>query len=605
MKEGTLKIHSENILPIIKKWLYSEKDIFARELVSNSCDAISKLKQLVSQEDDYKIEVVIDSENKKIIFRDNGLGMDHEEVEKYIAQLAFSGAEEFVKQYDQSKAQEPIIGHFGLGFYSSFMVSDKVDIHTLSYKEGAEGVFWSSDGSSTYTIGKKEKEGRGTEVTLHLSADEEEYLNDSRLKKILTNYCGFLPYPILLNGVRVNEVEPLWIKAPSECTDKEYTDFYHTLFPSEPEPLFWIHLNVDYPFNLKGILYFPKVKSENEFSKKSIKLFCNRVFVSESCQDLIPDYLMLLRGCIDSPDIPLNVSRSYLQMDRTVRQVGQHIAKKIADRLSHLYSHEREKFISFWPDLETIIKFGVLQDEKFYEKVKDFLIWKNCEGLWTTVEEVLERSQGKELFYTQDERQADAFIQLYKQKGIEVLVTAAHILDQSLIQFLERKTGAKFKRIDSALEGAIIDLSKEKTILDGEGKSEGSRLADLFRAKLEGENLEVEAKSLASDSLFGFLMIKEEERRMRDALAMRDKSMLSLMPLKPTFVINTNSKLINAMLKVEKRDPELAKEMAISLYDLARLSSREMEPEGLATFITRSGQVLENLACKLTDETKM
>jgi len=604
MAEGKLKIHSENILPIIKKWLYSDKDIFVRELVSNSCDAISKLKILIdATAETFRIDITIDKEKKQLIFEDNGLGMDHDEVEKYIAQLAFSGAEDFVKKYEQKNEKEQIIGHFGLGFYSSFMVANHVEIQTLSYKPEAKAVCWKSDGSSTYTIDASERLKRGTKIILSLADDEAEYLEEARLKEILRQNCAFLPYPIHLNGTEINEKEPLWLKAPAECTEQEYLDFYHTLFPMEGDPLFWIHLNVDYPFHLKGILYFPRLSKENDIKKQSIKLFCNRVFVSDNCQDLLPDYLMLLKGAIDSPDIPLNVSRSYLQMDRTVRQLGQHIAKKIADRLNVLYRDDREKFISYWKDIETILKYGALQDEKFYEKIKSFLIWKTSNDTWATVEEVLEASGKKEIFYTQDEKQSSQILNLYKEQKIEVLIVPHTLLDQALIQFLESKTDSVFKRIDSALEESICDPSKEKGLLDAEGRSEGGKLADLFRKNLETQNLEVEAKSLANNSLFGFLMMKEQERRMRDSFAFRNQEMMGHAHglVKPTFVINTNNKLIQAISKVEKSDPDLAKEMVLEVYDLAQLSQQEMRGEDLSHFIERSGQVLEKLACKLTD----
>lgn len=594
---GTLKIHSENILPIIKKWLYSDKDIFVRELVSNGCDAISKLKKL-QEETNGRIDIKIDKEKRTLTFSDNGIGMDDEEVEKYIAQIAFSGAEEFVKKYQTDKEDDQIIGHFGLGFYSAYMVAEKVEIQTLSYKEKADPVHWSCDGSINYTMEKGDRQNPGTDVILTLSKDEEEYLNDARLRHILNHYCSFLPYPIFLNDSQINEKPPLWMKAPSECTDKEYLDFYRHLFPMDPDPLFWVHLNVDYPFHLKGILYFPKISKEAELRKETIKLFCNRVFVSENCKDLLPEYLTILRGAIDSPDIPLNVSRSYLQMDRTVRQLGSHISKKISDRLSTLYRSEKEKFLSYWEDIELIIKFGVLQDEKFYERAKEFLVWKNSEKEWTTVEEYRERHPDQTIYYASEEGH---FLDLYREKKIEVLLIHPSMIDQALIQFLERKTSATFKRIDADLDEKILDPSKEKSLLDAEGRSEAAKLAEFFQKKLD---VEVEAKSLASPMIPAFIMLKEEERRLRDSMAYHTRNQNLSGFTKPTFVINTNSRLINAIHAFEKVDSELAKQMAHEVYDLARLSQKEMEPEGLKQFITRSTELLEKLACLSTEASK-
>jgi len=602
MAQGTVKIHSENILPIIKKWLYSDKDIFVRELVSNACDAISKLQTIQDiPSEQWRINIKLDKENKTLTFSDNGIGMTEEEVEKYIAQIAFSGAEEFVEKYQTKKEEDQIIGHFGLGFYSAYMVAHTVEIQTLSFQENAKPVFWSCDGSSTYTIDLGTKEQRGTDIILHLSEEEAEYLDAAKLRQILLQYCSFLPYPIHFNESRINEKPPLWMKPASECTEQEYLDFYRHLFPTEPEPLFWVHLNVDYPFHLKGILYFPKVSQESDLKKESIKLFCNRVFVSDNCKDLLPDYLMILRGAIDSPDIPLNVSRSYLQMDSTVRQLGAHISKKISDRLSALYRGEREKFLSYWEDIEMIIKFGALQDDKFYERVKEFLVWKNTDQAWTTADEYIERHPGQTVYYASEE---GPFLDLYREKEIEVLFTRPALIDQAVLQMLERKTHATFKRIDAHMDDKILDSSKEKSLLDANGRSEAALLAEYFQKKLGLENLEVEAKSLASSSIPAFIMLKEEERRLRDSLGHQNREALKHASafIKPTFVINTNNKLINAIHAVEKIDPELSKQMAHEVYDLARLSQREMEPDALTQFISRSTSVLEQLALKVSNQ---
>ncbi len=594
--EGTIKIHSENILPIIKKWLYSDKDIFVRELVSNACDAILKLRTLSDQSQEWRIDIQIDPERKTITFSDNGIGMTGEEVEKYIAQIAFSGAEDFVKKYQSNKEEDQIIGHFGLGFYSAYMVAKKVEIQTLSFEANAQPVYWRCEGTASYTLAVGQRQSRGTDVILSLAPEEEEYLDLTKMRKILSYYCSFLPYPIYLNGNRINEHPPLWMKSPSDCTEQEYLTFYRHLFPGEADPLFWVHLNVDYPFHLKGILYFPPIAHERELKKESIKLFCNRVFVSDNCRDLLPDYLTILRGAIDSPDIPLNVSRSYLQMDRTVRQLGSHISKKIADRLSSLYQNEREKFLSYWEDIELIIKFGALQDEKFYERAKEFLLYKTIEKEWTTLEEYQLRHPSQTIYYTAEEGH---FLDLYREKKIEVLWIRGTMIDQALLQMLEKKVGAQFKRVDAHMDEQILDPSKEKTLLDAEGRSESAKIAAFFKKKL-GLEVEVEAKSLASSSVPAFLLLKEEERRLRDSLAYHGRKEFKEMGafIKPIFVINTNSRLIQAIPDVERSDPELASKIAREVYDLALLSQREMEPEGLAAFISRSTSVLEELAVK-------
>ncbi|MCP5469764.1 MAG: molecular chaperone HtpG [Chlamydiales bacterium] len=589
--KGKLKIHTENILPIIKKWLYSDKDIFVRELVSNACDACTKLHK-ITDESNFRIDIKIDKEKRTLTFSDNGIGMTADEVEKYIAQIAFSGAEEFIKKYQTNKEEDQVIGHFGLGFYSSYMVAETVEVDTKSYTD-APAALWKSDGAATYELEESGKKERGTKITLNLMQEEEEYLEEARIRAILTRYCSFLPYPIYLNDKAINETEPLWMKPASECTEKEYLDFYRHLFPMEPDPLFWVHLNVDYPFHLKGILYFPKINAENDLRKETIQLYCNRVFVSDNCKDLLPDYLMILRGAIDSPDIPLNVSRSYLQVDRTVKQLGAHISKKISDRLSALYRSEKEKFLVCWPDIELIIKFGAIQDEKFYERIKEFLVWKNNKEEWTTVDEYLERNDRETIYYSPEQK--SHVLDLFKDQ--EVIFAQSTPIDQAMLHFLERQTKAKFKRIDAHLDDAILDPSKEKSILDADGRPESAKIADFFRKHVEAE---VEAKSLASESLPAFLMIKEEERRLRDSLAFqRQKGLAGL--VKPTLVVNTNSKLINAIFKLSATDPELADEMAHNVLDLAKLSQREMEPEALSAFITRNTEILEKLAEKIKE----
>lgn len=613
MSKKSLEIHSENILPIIKRWLYSDKDIFVRELVSNACDAIRKVKILRDQglaeanDADFRIEIKIDKEKRTLTFSDNGIGMDAEEVVKYIAQIAFSGAEEFMGKYKSNDEKDQFIGHFGLGFYSAYMVAQKVEINTLSYKPGAEPVFWSCDGSSEYTIEKGSRTTRGTEITLFIDKDSDEYLDEHKMKQILRHYCSFLPYPVYLGDTLINSQAPLWTKPASECTEKDYLDFYRYLYPMEEDPLFWVHLNVDYPFHLQGILYFPKVRRDFDMNKSSVQLYCNRVFVSDNCKDLIPNYLMVLRGVIDSPDIPLNVSRSYLQMDRTVRQLSSHISKKVSDSLNTLYRNERERFLNCWNDVSMVVKLGVLEDDKFYERVKDFLVWKTTSGEWTTAEAYLEKNKEKtkdKIFYTRDPSHAEHFLDVYVKKGIEVL-TAESPIDPYVMQHLERALSpATFQRIDSSIEESILDKDKEKTILDASGKTEAAHLADFVRNKLSDEKITVEAKSLATEALPGFVVIDESQRRMRDYLMQLDpKDALNKMGMMKahTFVVNTNNPLMTSIQKLETIDPELATDLVKQAYELSLLSQREMDPASLNEFVKRNNRVLEKLAKLASD----
>ncbi len=604
MAKAQLKVHTENILPIIKKWLYSEKDIFIRELVSNACDALSKCRILRESnalevlDEDLKVEIRIDKEKKQLLFCDTGIGMTKEEVEKYIAQVAFSGAEEFLSKYKSQKESEAIIGHFGLGFYSAYMVAKKVSIETLSYQNEA-AVSWSCEGGTEYDIDEGQKASRGTDIILDIDSENEEYLEEAKIRTLLQEYCSFLPFPIYLNGTHINSKDPLWLKSPSACTDEEYIDFYHSLYPTDPDPLFWIHLNVDYPFNLKGILYFPKIHRKFDWSQSNIKLFCNRVFVSDNCKDVMPDYLMALKGAIDSPDIPLNVSRSYLQVDKTVKQLAVHIAKKVADKLASLYHSNREEFIKTWPDVELIVKLGILQDEKFYEKAKEFLLWKNTKEEWTTVEEYIERNAdilNNKLFYTMEEKLGSQFLNLYTEKNIEVLHTSSPV-DTTVLSHLERKKApTKFQRIDGNIDDSILDKSRDLTVLDAEGKTEATKLSDLIGSKLEQNNVKVEAKSLASNSLHGFILVDEEMRRMKEYFALSQQTMPFPFPDKKTFVINTNSPLINSLPKINEKDPEFAQDLITQIYELTLLSQKELEPSQLTAFIERSNRVLEKFA---------
>ena len=595
--KGQLEIHSQNILPIIKKWLYSEKDIFVRELVSNACDAIHKVKLLqekgeVESGGDFRVDIRIDKEKRTLTFSDNGIGMDGEEVIKYIAQIAFSGAEDFVSKYQTGSEKDQFIGHFGLGFYSAYMVSDKVEVSTRSYKPGTEAVLWVCDGSSEYTLEKGTREGRGTDITLYLNSDSDEYLEKSRLQTILKHYCAFLPYPVYLEGTLINEEEPLWIKSPSECSQSDYLRFYKAIEPYAEEPLFWIHLNVDYPFNLKGILYFPHIARDFDFNKSSVKLFCNRVFVSDNCKELIPEYLMALRGVIDSHDIPLNVSRSYLQMDRTVRQLSGHISKKVADSLALLFKNERDRFEGMWDAISTFIKLGVLQDEKFFERIKDSLLFKTTKGEFKTLADL-----GQKIIYTTQEGHED-----HLHASYEEIVILNQPIDPYFVSAIEKYcSGTSFRRLDADLGEHLIDAEREKTILDAEGRTEAGKIADFIRKEIGEDKIEVEAKSLKNDQISAFLVLDENTRRMRDYLAQRDPKGSSgfLNTFKKKMVVNTNSPLIRAIHLLESKDSELAKELVHEVYELALLGQREMDEKRLSDFISRTTKVLENLVTRL------
>lgn len=608
MVEKNLSIDSNNILPIIKKWLYSDKDVFLRELISNSCDAVKKLKILRDQgkvdiaDSEFKISIKIDKEKKRITISDTGIGMNADEIEKYIAQIAFSGAKDFVEKYQSENEKDQIIGHFGLGFYSSYMVSDFVELDSLSYQENAKPTLWKCDGSSTYDLSEGKSESRGTTITLHINEDSTEYLDEQKIQSMLQTFCSYLPVPIFLNDEQVNKKEPLWLKNPSDCTDEEYLEFYRSLHPMDHEPMFWIHLNVDYPFNLQGILYFPKMTKRFDPNQSSIKLFCNRVFVSDQLKDLLPDYLMVLKGAIDSPDIPLNVSRSSLQMDKTVRQLASHISKKITDKLSSLYKMDREKFINIWPDIELVIKLAVLQDDKFYEKSKEFLLFQNANDEWTNIEDYLERNKEKtkdKVFYALKENYQASFLDLYKSKGIEVLYVNSYI-DSPLVNHLESKLSpTKFQRIDGAIDQNLLDDSKEKSTLDASGKSEEANIADFFKNSLSIEHLDVNAKSLASNDIPGFFIIDEDQRRMRDYLMMTQGT--DLPGQKKTFVVNTNNPLVTLTHKLSQKKPELANELSKQLYDLTSLSQKELDAQELSNFVSSSHKLLEKLVMQMAD----
>ena len=597
MAKASLKIHSENILPIIKRWLYSDKDIFLRELVSNAIDAIEKAVYLnQGEQGQFRIDIKIDKENKKLFVSDNGIGMTLEEVETYVSQIAFSGAEQFIEKY--SKEKDQFIGHFGLGFYSAFMVSSLVEIETKSYLEGKEAAHWTCDGSSTYDLEVGYRKDRGTDIILHIADDE--YLAYPRLKEILKMYCAFLPYPIYLDGESINNQPPLWLKAPSSCTKEDYLSFYKELYPMEPDPIFWIHFQIDHPFHLKAILYFPKISPRFDLHSSNIKLFCNRVFVTNNCKDFFPEYLTVLKGAIDSTDIPLNVSRSYLQKDSTVKKLSSHITKKIGDRLSSLYSEEKESFLAYWPSIETIIKLGVLQDQKFYDRAKAFLVWKTVKNEWLTIEELQARCKNNKVFYISQEEETH-FLSLYKEKEIDVIIGGG-VLDTAIFNFLEGKTSLQFQRIDGSVDEAILDKDKEKNLLDASGKSEATIIGEKLQSLLSLEQVQVEAKSLANATLPSFIVIEESKRRMRDYLAMTQKEMPHMPISKQTLIVNTNNALIQAIVSIQEKDQNLAKKLITQLYQISLIQQKELHPDQMIPFANQTNELLERLTSLITTQ---
>ena len=594
-KQGTLNIHSENILPIIKKWLYSEKEIFIRELVSNAHDAIQKRTILENQgevikEPSHRIDVEIDQEKKQLIFRDTGIGLDAEEAEKYLAQIAFSGAEEFIKAY---QLNDTFIGHFGLGFFSAFMVAKTVDVLSLSAKGNKKAIRFTSDGSTAYTIATHDRTTPGTDVVLSISEGNEEFLDPTKIRACLERFCSFLPYPLYFQNMRINTNEPLWQKKPQDCTEAEYKHFYRALYPFESDPLFWIHINVDYPFHVQGILYFPKISPSFEWKKEHVRLYCNRVFVSDDCKDILPEHLTLMRGIIDSPDIPLNVSRSHLQVDKTVRQLSSHISKKVLDALQHLLQQDRARYEEAWDSIALVIKLGIVQEMKSIEKASKLLLFLTVDGKKLLLDE-LTSSHDKPLYYCEKGHEKSLLTHAFQEKGHPVLLVSSS-LDLPLMARLEEHKVATFKRIDSAFEESIVDPTREKTLLDETGKTESAHIAQFFKKALGDQPIDVVAKSLSSNQLPALLSMSEEERRIRDYMT---KVLAQDTPIKPktTLVVNTNNPLVHAIYKTKDKNSTLADEMAKGLFDLTRLASHELSSEELTEFVERFSSLTLALA---------
>ncbi len=660
-EHGNLSINSDNIFPIIKKWMYSDHDIFYRELISNGCDAITKLKKLdmigeyeAPDDIEYKVKVLVSAENKTIKIIDNGIGMTKDEVDEYINQIAFSGAEAFLEKYKDKANDDQIIGHFGLGFYSAFMVADKVTIDTLSFKEGEESVHWECDGGTEYDISAGNRTTPGTEITLYLNEDSYEFANEYKAREVIEKYCSFMPIPIFLENedagqlteeipeeevtdkdtvldtfvkeavteevekedgtketvekvpakkmakivkrpVAINDIHPLWTKHPNECTDEEYKEFYRTVFRDYKEPLFWIHLNMDYPFNLKGILYFPKINTEYESIEGTIKLYNNQVFVADNIKEVIPEFLLLLKGVIDCPDLPLNVSRSALQNDGFVKKISEYITKKVGDKLSGMCKTNKENYEKYWDDISPFIKFGCLKDEKFFEKMNDYILFKNIDGKYLTLKECLEENKEKHentIFYVTDEKEQSQYINMFRKEGIDAVILNNNI-DQPFITHLEGKNeGLKFARIDADLS----DSFKEETSKD-ELKDITDKLTDVFKKALNNDKLNIKVEKLKDASISSMITLSEQDRRMQDMMKMYGMSGMDPAMFGTngqTLILNANNDLVKYIS--ENTESENTTIICEQLYDLALLSHAPLNPEQMTNFIARSNKIMELLA---------
>lgn len=628
-ENGNISVHTENIFPIIKKWLYSDRDIFIRELVSNGCDAVSKLKRLVSigeanvsDDTKYQIKVIVDKNNKTLQFVDNGIGMTADEVKKYINQVAFSSAEEFVEKFkDKGEEGNDIIGHFGLGFYSAFMVAEKVQIDTLSYRDGAEAVKWISDGGMEYEMDASDRIERGTTITLYLDKDNEDFLDEFKVREILNKYCYFLPVEIYLENAEhqhadrkdekkdedkkeepkpINDVNPLWLKKPGDCTDEEYKDFYRKVFHDFNEPLFWIHLNVDFPFKLKGILYFPKLRHEFESIEGQIKLYNNQVFVADNIKEVIPEFLMLLKGTIDCPDLPLNVSRSFLQNDGYVKKVSAHITKKVADKLNSLFKSQREDYNKYWDDINPFIKYGCMRDEKFYDRVKDIIIYKTTAGEYVTLRDYLDKNKDKhenKVFYVTNEQQQSQYVNMFKEHGMEAIILPSTI-DGHFVQFLEMKENeVKFNRIDSDIAETLRNQDDKTS--DEEKKNVQESMEKLFKEVTGNEQLKVQVESLKSTEVPAMVLLSEQSRRMQEMSRMfGGMNMPGMFPEEQTLVLNKNNKLISRIMILKDMDNKKqdVRLLCEHIYDLAMMSHKQLDADAMTKFIKRSNLLLTRLA---------
>ena len=639
-RQGSLSINSENIFPIIKKWLYSDHDIFIRELVSNGCDAVTKLKKLsvIGEYEEpegtqYKVDVLVSPEDKTIKFIDNGIGMTEDEVDEYINQIAFSGAEAFLAQYKDKTNEEQIIGHFGLGFYSAFMVADKVTIDTLSYKDGAKAVHWECDGGTEFSMEEGDRTERGTEITLYLNEDSFEFSNEYRVREVLDKYCSFMPVEIYFTNEDaeepekedipdvvdvdtdeentsgedhevtldeeeeeekgpkpINTIHPLWTKHPNDCTEEEYKDFYRSTFHDYREPLFWIHLNMDYPFNLKGILFFPKINTQYESIEGTIKLYNNQVFIADNIKEVIPEYLLLLKGCIDCPDLPLNVSRSALQNDGFVKKISNYITKKVAEKLSGMCKTDRESYEKYWDDISPFIKYGCIRDTKFNEKMTDYIIFKNMEDKYITLPEYLEAGKEKyenQVFYITDDVAQSQYINLFKENEMDA-VYLTHPIDNTFITHLEQKNpDVRFLRIDSDL----TDNFKEE-VSEEEMKDTTEKLSALFKKTTGQENLIVKVEKLKNADISSMITVSEQTRRMAEMMEMygMNSSDTGLGAQGETLILNANNHLVQFVL--ENEENENTELICQQIYDLAQLANHPLKPEEMTRFVARSNKIL-------------
>ena len=621
-RHGSLSINSENIFPIIKKWLYSDHDIFFRELISNGCDAITKLKKLEMMgeytfPEDHKnrIQVLVNPEEKTLKFIDTGLGMDADEVEEYINQIAFSGATDFLAKYKDKTNEDQIIGHFGLGFYSAFMVADEVHIDTLSYKEGAVPVHWECDGGTEFSMTDGNRTEVGTTITLFLNEESVEFANEYRAREVIQKYCSFMPTEIFLSkeGEEAKEDEeptslsdtaPLWTKHPNECEKEQYLEFYRKVFHDYKEQLFWIHLNMDYSFNLKGILYFPKINTEYDSIEGTIKLYNNQVFIADNIKEVIPEFLMLLKGVIDCPDLPLNVSRSALQNDGFVKKISDYITKKVADRLSGMCKTQRDDYEKYWDDINPFIKFGCIKDEKFSNKMMDYILYKDLDGKYLTLKDLLPEApetevveDGKEekktetIFYVTDEIQQSQYINMFRAEGKNAVILR-HNIDSAFVTHVERANETvHFQRIDADLTDDFKEAVSEE-----EMKETTDALTELFRKALDNENLQVKVEKLKNEEVSSMVTLSEESRRMQEMMRMYGMAGMdpSMFGGDETLVLNANNKLVQYVL--ENKDGENTKLFCEQLYDLAMISHKPLSPEAMTKFIARSNQIMMLLA---------
>ena len=657
-EQGSLSINSENLFPIIKKWLYSDHDIFMRELVSNGCDAITKLKKLemmgettLEENEKLKVEVVVNAEDKTMIVRDNGIGMTADEVKEYITQIAFSGATDFLEKYKDKTNEDQIIGHFGLGFYSAFMVADRVTIQTRSYKEDAEPVYWECDGDSEYSMSRGDRETRGTEITLYMNEDSYEFCNEYRAREVLGKYCSFMPIEIYISkdggepetmnvkvedlrsedkvfeyftedamteekenedGTKevveivperkmakikrrpylVNVTTPLWNKHPNDCTEEEYKEFYRNVFKDYKEPLFWIHLNMDYPFNLKGILYFPKLNNEYDSIEGKIKLYNNQVFIADNIKEVIPEFLMVLKGVIDCPDLPLNVSRSALQNDGFVNKISDYISKKVADKLSGMCKTDKESYEKYWDDIGPFIKFGCLKDTKFCDKMNDYILFKNLDGKYLSLKECIENNKTEAedttIYYVTDEQQQSQYINMFKSQGMDAVILKHNIDSPFMTQLEQRNEHVKFQRIDADLTDAFKDGAV--------AEEEAETLADIFRIALVNDDLDVKVEKLKNENVAAMMTLSEESRRMQEMMRMYGMPGMdpSMFGTDVTLVLNANHPLVQYVLN--NKDGEHTGLFCRQLYDLALLGNKPLNPEEMTAFINRSNEIMMLLA---------